>query len=192
MQGFEEVSGLGDAVAAAGADGGAVSSKKRELPEVFFYEKDINSPLGRLVGYIPNDLTRGQMLQASGAGPPPGQDVATCELQFATFRNFVSLSYINMGPFKGKSLCKHLFRETLKRLIETEDEDRRRGKTSITLDLFRIDVQGGAAATVEERARALNCYNTVLEEFGYSHTMGGLDAQPLDPNIVGYRYWKRR
>jgi len=87
----------------------------------------------------------------------------------------IKLEEMRMGRYTNKKLCKYLFRETLREVFEHSSK----------LKKFKVFVGG----VTEERPRALNCYNSVLNEFGYIHTMNGKDAKSLDPTEYGNRYW---
>jgi hypothetical protein len=151
---------------------GGMKEIPRNIPLVCFNEEGLNSAIGILVGYIPQEPTQAQM--------QPNVD-DTCELHFAKFRNFVSVD-INMRQNPHTNYCKHLFRETLTRLFKINETEGR-----VMPNLFRIEV------TSHEARRTLPCCNAVLEEIGYSHTMDGTDAQRLDdPTASGYCYWNKR
>jgi hypothetical protein len=119
---------------------------------------------------------------------------ATCEIQMnnGSKNTPISLAYINLGSLKNKNLCKQFFRETLNKFFQ-------RFPTANKYNSFKIN-SGGED---QSRCRALNCYNSVLKEFGYNHTMdydGIINheyATKLTPNDddgsceAGFRYWIR-
>jgi len=136
--------------------------------------------------YDTNSSTLGLFIGSIDGG---GAGDATCEIQYDGLKTggaeyTLRLAYINMGYFKGKHLCKHLFRETLRYTLSAVPDKVR---------IVKINSIGTSAGN--ERARALNCYNTVLEEFQFNHTMDAGDrlspARPLDPTEGGTRYWSR-
>ena len=128
--------------------------------------------------------TKGMFIGSIDGGA--GED-AICEIQYNAIKlnpdngYTIQLASIIMGSFKGKHLCKHLFRETLRHTLMAFPK----------VGKFKVNSMG----TNNERGRALNCYNTVLEEFQFKHTMGDGDwispALSLDPTEAGTRYWSR-
>jgi hypothetical protein len=161
-------------------------------PTVHFIIDTEVPPMILFIGYIPNeeylpDYLAGKSEEYIKSLRKGGfLNDAYCKIQADD--NYIRLNGISMGFLKGKHKCKYLFRETLNALFN-ELKQRDISKYS---KLFLIDVQGDNA----ERARALNCYNSVLNEFNYTVQTGGVPTPGgprtlnLDDLSPGPRLWK--
>ena len=108
----------------------------------------------------------------------------------------LTLSYISTGKLIGQHKCKEFFREILTYYFSLKLPKKA---------YFRINVMGDSS----ERGRALNCYNTVLNEYGYGYVLQTgttaslseeeqskeeeqLDLSHEKTHEPGYYWWKLR
>ena len=103
---------------------------------------------------------------------------ATCKIALPdTPSGYIVLAHIDLGDLSGRYLCKPFFKAVLTEFF--------RRFPDYSSNKFKIN----SVTNWRVRSRALNCYNSVLSQFGYEHTMEGEDAKELNSTEWGPRYW---
>jgi len=94
---------------------------------------------------------------------------------FPNKKNIIHIGFIQTGKLKGKGMCKKMLRYAMNYVSENIE----------LKPLFSLDIKSDDA----DIPRAINCYDSVLKEFGYTHTTEN-GGNSLDSLKKGYYYWK--